>query len=96
VSIRFARGLRDLVGARDVLIRHHPIAPADGSESIYFQVKEAGASRTILQAIFDRDHALTASEFRALKAAAGLTAALLELECVEETQPAARRISEVA
>jgi CheY-like chemotaxis protein len=97
-SIRFARGLRDLVGARDVLIRRHPITPAEDSESIYFQVKEENGSRTILQVMFDRDRELTASEFRLLKAAPGLTAAVLELERAvdDDVQPATRRMSEVA
>ena len=78
--IRFARGFRALVRARDVLIRHAPIAPVDDSESIYFHVKGDGRSRVILQVMFEPDRALTASEFRLLKAAALLTAAVLELE----------------
>jgi hypothetical protein len=79
-QIRFARGFRELVRARDVLIRHAPIAPADDSESIYFHVKGDGRSRVILQVMFEPDRALTASEFRLLKAGALLTAAVLELE----------------
>jgi hypothetical protein len=96
-SIRFARGLRSLVGARDVLIRHAPIAPVDDSESIYFQVAGEGLSRTILQVVFERDSSVTAAEFRLLKAAAWMAAAVLELE-----RPAGRvdadrdRMSEVA
>jgi len=79
-QIRFARGFRALVRARDVLIRHAPIAPVDDSESIYFHVKGDGRSRVILQVMFEPDRALTASEFKLLKAAALLTAAVLELE----------------
>jgi CheY-like chemotaxis protein len=79
-QIRFARGFRALIRARDVLIRHAPIAPVDDSESIYFHVKGDGRSRVILQVMFEPDRALTASEFRLLKAAALLTAAVLELE----------------
>lgn len=78
--IRFARGFRALLRARDVLIGHAPIAPADDSESIYFHVKGEDRSRVILQVMFEPDRALTASEFRLLKAAAFLTAAVLELE----------------
>jgi hypothetical protein len=78
--IRFARGFRALVRARDVLIRHAPVAPMDDSESIYFHVKGEGRSRVILQVMFEPDRALTASEFRLLKAGALLTAAVLELE----------------
>ncbi len=78
--IRFARGLCRLVRAQDVLVRHAPIAPADGSESFYFHVKGEGPSRAILQVIFEADHDITASEFRLLKAGASLTAAVLEFE----------------
>lgn len=80
VQIRFARGFRALVRARDVQIRHAPVAPVDDSESIYFHVKGEGRSRVILQVMFEPDRALTASEFRLLKAAALLTATVLELE----------------
>ena len=97
-SIRFARGLRTLMGARDVLIRQAPIAPVDDSESIYFRVNGDGRSRAILQVMFGRDRGLTAPEFTLLKAAASLAAAVLELE-----QPAGNvagsagsRLSEVA
>jgi len=79
-QVRFARGLRKLVRARDVLVRNAPIAPADDSESIYFHVSGDGRSRAILQVMFERDRALTESEFRLLKAAALLMAAVLELE----------------
>jgi hypothetical protein len=96
-SIRFARGLRGLVRARDVLIRHSPIASPEGTESIYFHVRGGDASRTILQVMFDRNRALTADEFKLLKAAAGVTAGVLELEqLAEETRHPAGRMSEVA
>lgn len=96
-SIRFARGLRDLVGARDVLIRCSPMVPPSDSESIYFNVQDNCGSR-ILQVMFDRNRELTASEFKLLKAAPGLTAALLELErdVAADLKPRARQISEVA
>jgi hypothetical protein len=60
-------------------------------------VQDTRGSR-ILQVVFDRNRELTASEFRLLKAAPGLTAALLELErdVVEDLTPASRQISEVA
>lgn len=79
-SIRFARGLRGLVGARDVLIRPTPIAPEHGCESIYFRVNGDDRSGLILQILFDRNRALTTSEFRLMKAATGLASALLELQ----------------
>ena len=96
-SIRFARGLRGLVRARDVLIRHSPIASPDGTESIYFHVRGDDASRTILQVMFDRNRALTAEEFKLLKAAAGVTAGVMEVEqLAEETRQPRGRMSEVA
>jgi CheY-like chemotaxis protein len=79
-SIRFARGLRGLIGARDVSIRPTPIAPSHDCESIYFRVNGDDRSGMILQVLFDRDRALTAAEFRLMKAATGLASALLELQ----------------
>ena len=79
-STRFARGLRGLVGARDVFIRHSsPVSVADG-ESIYFKVKEDGRSSTILQVVFERHRAPSPTEFALLKAGAAMTAAVLELD----------------
>lgn len=97
-AIRFARGVRALIGARDVLVGRTPIAPAHDCESIYFHVKDEGGKRTILQVVFERDRAVTADEFRLLKAAASLTAGVLELEqlSTSQAQPAASRLSEVA
>jgi len=77
---RFARGLRRLLRARDVLVRRSPVSPADGSESIYFHVRGQGRKQQILQVLFDPDRALTEAEFRLLKAAAAMTAAVLELD----------------
>ena len=97
-SVRFARGIRGLLSARDVVIRRAPIAPAGDTESIYFNVSGEGDSRTILQVMFDRDHNVTAAEFRLLKAAAVLTAGVLELEelSLESLRLAGNRMSEVA
>jgi hypothetical protein len=97
-QVRFARGLRALIRARDVLVRHAPVAPPDDCESIYFHVKGEGRSRVILQVIFERDRALTASEFGLLKAAASMTAAVIELErsAVETPTPAWTQLTEVA
>jgi CheY-like chemotaxis protein len=79
-SIRFARGLRTLLGVRDVLIRRAPLTPVDGTDSIFFHVSQDSESPTILQVMFDRNHLPTAEHFRMLKAASGLAAAVLELE----------------
>jgi CheY-like chemotaxis protein len=97
-SVRFARGVRGLLSARDVVIRRAPIAPPDDNESIYFNVSGEGDSRTILQVMFERDRNVTAAEFRLLKAAAVLTAGVLELEelSLESARVAANPMSEVA
>ena len=79
-SIRFARGLRALVGARDVFIRSTPVAPGDNCESIYFRVNGDDRSGMILQILLDRDRSLSTGEFRVMKAASGLASALLELQ----------------
>lgn len=79
-SIRFAHGLRGLIGARDVLIRPTPIAPGHDCESIYFRVTGDDREGMILQVLFDRHRALTTAEFRLMKAASGLASAVLELE----------------
>jgi hypothetical protein len=88
-EIRFARGLRKLVPARDVLVRRAPIAAVDGSESFYFHVSGKGSSRRILQVVLDPDRPLTATEFCVLKAAASMAAALQQLETC--SVPAASR-----
>jgi hypothetical protein len=78
--VRFARGLRELIRARDVHIRRTPIAPVDGTESIYFHVEGNSGSPTVLQIVFDYGSEPTAEEFMLMKASAGLAAAILELE----------------
>jgi len=78
--VRFARGLRELIRARDVHIRRSPIAPVDGTESIYFHVEGNSGSPTVLQIVFDYGSEPTAEEFTLMKASAGLAAAILELE----------------
>jgi hypothetical protein len=97
-SVRFARGVRGLLNARDVVIRRAPIAPVGDTESIYFNVSGEGDVRTILQVMFERDHAVTAAEFRLLKAASVLTAGVLELEelSVESARLAGSHMLEVA
>jgi hypothetical protein len=77
---RFAQGLRQLVGARDVRVSAGGAGSAGGSETLYFDVPGDDRSRATLQVTFDRTHEVTDSEFKLLKAAAWLTAAVLELE----------------
>jgi hypothetical protein len=76
---RFARGLRRLVGARDVQLRPGP-GGAGGRETLYFDVPGDDRARATLQVTFGRGHDVTDEQFRLLKAAAWITAAVLELE----------------
>jgi CheY-like chemotaxis protein len=77
---RFAHGLQQLVGARDVQVRTGSIGSAGGPETLYFDVPGDNRSRTTLLVMFDRNHDVTDAEFKLLKAASWLTAAVLELE----------------
>jgi hypothetical protein len=77
---RFARGVKQLVGARDVQVRMTPCAPSRGRDTLYFDVPGDDRARTILQVTFDRSHDVSSSEFRLLKAAAWLTAAAMEFD----------------
>jgi CheY-like chemotaxis protein len=86
---RFAKGLRRLLGARDVRVSAGGMDPAGGKETLYFDVPGDDRSRTTLQVTFDRSRDVTDVEFKLLKASAWLTAAVLELE-KPVNQPAAR------
>jgi hypothetical protein len=77
---RFARGLRRLVGAREVQVRPGPGGSAGGRETLYFDVPGGDRSRATLEVTFGRGHDVTDEQFRLLKAAAWMTAAVLELE----------------
>jgi CheY-like chemotaxis protein len=77
---RFARGLRQLIGAREVRVSAGGMGSAGGRETLYFDVPGDDRSRTTLQITFDRNHDVTEGEFSLLKTAAWLTAALLEIE----------------
>jgi hypothetical protein len=80
VRATFEQGLRRLVPAREIRIREAPIAPIDGTESIYFTVPDGGASRSILQATFEPNYEPAADEFTLLKAAASAAAIVLLYE----------------
>lgn len=82
--VRFEQELRRLVNVRDVLIRRTPVVPHDDAESLYFSIPD---SSSILQVIFERDHAPSPTEFHVLKAAARLAAAVLELNPVQQESP---------
>jgi CheY-like chemotaxis protein len=77
---RFARGLRQLVHARDVQIRTAPASSSAGRETLYFDIPGTDRSSAKLEVVFDRNYDVNASEFRLLKAAAWLAAAVLEFE----------------
>ena len=77
---RFADGLRQLVGAREVHVTTGRGEFSAGRGMLSFDVPGDDRSRTTLQVLFDRNHDVTDLEFRMLKAAAWLTAAVLEFE----------------
>ena len=81
-SLRTAleRGVRQAVTARSIHIRDVPIAPTDGSESIYFTLTTRVGPPAILQAMFAPGYEPTDLEFKLLKAAAGLAAVVLEFD----------------
>jgi hypothetical protein len=78
--VRFALGLRQLVGARNVQFHKGAVAPSGGLETLYFDVPGDDRGRTVLQVTFDRGHEVTSSEFALVKAAAWLAAAALEFD----------------
>ena len=89
-SIRFARGLREVLGVRDVLIRRGPIARVEGSDTHSFQVDEDGGSSTVLQVVCEPHRARSAEDVRLMRAAASLAAALLHFE--RPPEPATRPV----
>jgi hypothetical protein len=92
--VRFSKGLRQLVGANDVQVRIGSAGSAGGTETLYFDVPGDDRLRTTLQVMFDRNHNVTDAEFKLLKAAAWLTAAVLELE--KPAAPLAERSAPMA
>ena len=78
--VRFSQGLRQLVGANEVQVRIGATGSGGGLETLHFDVPGDDRSRTTLHVLFDRGREVTGPEFRLLKAAAWLTAAVLEFE----------------
>jgi hypothetical protein len=74
---RFESELKKLLRVRDVQIRSNPTETAPGLESVYFSVPTGTAAPPVLQVTFEADHQPTEMEFKVLKAAAGLAAAVL-------------------
>ena len=85
---QFARGLQQLVGARDVRVNSGPAGFSAGRGTLSFDVPGDARSHTTLRVTFDQNHDATDAQLRTLKAAAWLTAAVLELE-----KPSARRLN---
>jgi CheY-like chemotaxis protein len=75
---RFEQELRRLLPVKEIKIRQTPMIPSERTESVYFTVPRASSSRPILQAVFEPDYQPSATEFRILKAAAGVAAVILE------------------
>jgi hypothetical protein len=85
--VRFALGVRQLVGARSILVRPAAGSSSGGRETLYFDVPGDDRVRTVLEVTFDRAHDVTAAEFKLLKAAAWMTAAAMEFD-----RPAAKPV----
>jgi hypothetical protein len=83
---RFERGLRQLLSVRDVTIRHAPIIPNEGSDSVYFRVPGTSGGEPVLQAIFDPGQQPSRADFRLLKTAANLAAVVLEFAPLEQSR----------
>ena len=75
-------------------VRTGSAGSSGGLETLYFDVPGDDRLRTTLQVVFDRNHAVTDAEFKVLKAAAWLTAAVLELE--KPVSPAVERATPMA
>lgn len=75
--VQFIRGVRDLVGARDIQIS--TTTAGAGRETLYFPIPGDDRVRSNLQVVFDRGRDVTMEQFTLLKAAAWMTAAALEL-----------------
>jgi hypothetical protein len=78
---RFTRGLRELVGARDVHLSS--LSAPSAPETLYFHVPVEDRARTSLRVIFERGRGVTQEELTLLRAAASMTAAALELEKIQ-------------
>ena len=88
--IKFQDGLRGLLPVRDVQIRLASGAPnsdEQSNESVYFRVPQASGPGAVLQVTFDPNHQPSANEFKLLKAAAGMAAAVLEFSPLDESAP---------
>jgi hypothetical protein len=83
--VRFEQGLRELMPLRDVQLRHAPVAPTEQQDSVYFNVPHESGVSAIMQVVFERHHQPSATEFKLLKAAAGVAGVVLEFAPLQET-----------
>ena len=82
---KFEQGLRQLMPLREVQLRRAPVAAAEQDDCVYFNVPHESGVNAILQVVFARDHQPSSSEFKLLKAAAGVAGVVLEFSPLQET-----------
>jgi hypothetical protein len=90
---RFEHELRRLLPVRDVQIRRTPVVGERGTESIYFTVSTGSGQPQILQAVFEPGYEPSAMEFRFMRAAANIAAAVLEFAPVSGESDTATLLS---
>jgi hypothetical protein len=88
---RFEQELRQLLPVRDIQLRQGPLTPSGDGESIYFTVPAGNGPQPVLQAIFEPDYELSPMEFKVLKAAATLAAAVIDLTPAYDIRASALR-----
>lgn len=81
---RFEQGLRQLMPLREVQLRHVS-APAGEKDSVYFNVPHESGVNAIMHVVFEPHHQPSATEFKLLKAAAGIAGVVLEFAPLQET-----------
>ena len=74
------RNIRQVVAAREILIRDEPIAAGGDGVSMSFGAPTATGKTATVQALFDRGSEPTELELKLLRAAAGLAAVVLEFD----------------
>jgi phosphopantetheine adenylyltransferase len=82
---RFEQGLRQLMQLREVQLRQASVALTTQADSVYFNVPHESGVSAIMQVVFERHHQPSATEFKLLKAAAGVAGVVLEFAPLQET-----------
>lgn len=75
---RFENGLCRLVSAREVRILDEPAPPAEGCESIFFNMT-SGGTRRVLQVTFEPGYEPSEVDFKILQAGASIAAVAMQL-----------------